>query len=105
MMDLDLRADMVILSGCETGRGDSGTGEGLLGMSWALFIAGSPTTVASKWKVESDSTSELMVDFHRNLHRVSKAKALQEAALTLMKKPEYRHPFYWSGFVLMGEGW
>jgi len=105
MMDLDLRADMVVLSGCETGRGNSGTGEGLLGMSWALFIAGSPTTVASQWKVESDSTSELMVDFHRNLHRVTKAKALQEAALEVMKKPEYRHPFYWSGFVLMGEGW
>jgi CHAT domain-containing protein len=105
MMDLDLRADMVVLSGCETGRGDTGSGEGLIGMSWALFIAGSPTTVASQWKVESDSTSELMLDFHRNLHRVTKAKALQEAALEVMKKPEYRHPFYWSGFVLMGEGW
>ena len=105
MMDLDLRADMVVLSGCETGRGDGGSGEGLMGMSWALFIAGSPTTVASQWKVESDSTSELMVDFHRNLHRVTKAKALQQAALEVMKKPEYRHPFYWSGFVLMGEGW
>ena len=104
MMDLDLRADMVVLSGCETGRGDGG-GEGLIGMSWALFIAGSPTTVASQWKVESDSTSELMLDFHRNLHHVTKARALQQAALEVMKKPEYRHPFYWSGFVLMGEGW
>ncbi len=105
MMDLDLRADMVVLSGCETGRGDGATGEGLIGMSWALFIAGSPTTVASQWKVESDSTSELMVDFHRNLHHSTKAKALQQAALAVMKNPEYRHPFYWSGFVLMGEGW
>ncbi|HEV3197614.1 MAG TPA: CHAT domain-containing protein [Bryobacteraceae bacterium] len=105
MMDLDLRADMVVLSGCETGLGDGGPGEGLIGMSWALFIAGSPTTVASQWKVESDSTSQLMVDFHRNLHRATKAQALQQAALEVMKKPEYRHPFYWSGFVLMGEGW
>jgi CHAT domain-containing protein len=104
MMDLDLHADLVVLSGCETGRGKAAGGEGLIGMSWALFIAGSNTTVASQWKVESDSTSEFMLDFHRRLRNGSKAKALQQAALTLMKKPEYRHPFYWSGFVLMGEG-
>jgi CHAT domain-containing protein/tetratricopeptide (TPR) repeat protein len=105
MMDLDLKADTVVLSGCETGRGTGDSGEGLIGMTWALFIAGSPTTVASQWKVESDSTSDLMIHFHRNLRLSSKAKALQQAALDVMKKPEYRHPFYWSGFVVMGEGW
>jgi CHAT domain-containing protein len=47
----------------------------------------------------------LMIDFHRNLSHFTKAKALQQAALEVMKKPEYRHPFYWSSFVLMGEGW
>ena len=55
MMELDLHADMVVLSGCETGRGGTEGGEGLIGMSWALFVAGSPTTVASQWKVESES--------------------------------------------------
>ncbi len=105
MMDLNLRADMVVLSGCETGRGKAGNAEGLIGMSWALFIAGSPSTVASQWKVESDSTTRLMLGFHRNLQRSTKARALQQAALEVMKRPEYRHPFYWSGFVLMGEGY
>uniref|UniRef100_Q028B5 Tetratricopeptide TPR_2 repeat protein n=1 Tax=Solibacter usitatus (strain Ellin6076) TaxID=234267 RepID=Q028B5_SOLUE len=104
MMDLNLRAEMVVLSGCETGRGKAGNGEGLIRMSWALFIAGSPSTVASQWKVESDSTTRLMLGFHRNLQRSSKARALQQAQLEVMKRPEYRHPFYWSGFVLMGEG-
>ncbi len=104
MMDLSLRADMVVLSGCETGRGKAGNGEGLIGMSWALFIAGSPSTVASQWKVESDSTTRLMLGFHRNLQHSSKARALQQAQMEVMKRPEYRHPFYWSGFVLMGEG-
>jgi CHAT domain-containing protein len=104
MMDLNLRAEMVVLSGCETGRGKAGNGEGLIGMSWALFVAGSPSTVASQWKVESDSTTRLMLGFHRNLQRSTKARALQQAALEVMKRPEYRHPFYWSGFVLMGEG-
>jgi len=104
MMDLNLRADLVVLSGCETGRGKAGNGEGLIGMSWALFIAGSPSTVASQWKVESDSTTRLMLGFHRHLQSSSKARALQKAQLEVMKRPEYRHPFYWSGFVLMGEG-
>src|SRR5581483_10284753 len=62
MMDLDLRAGLVVLSGCETGRGELGSGEGLIGMAWALFIAGSPSTVARQWKVEAESTSEFMLD-------------------------------------------
>jgi CHAT domain-containing protein/tetratricopeptide (TPR) repeat protein len=53
MMNLNLSADMVVLSACETARGRIGAGEGVIGMSWALFIAGSPTTVVSQWKVES----------------------------------------------------
>jgi len=103
MMDLDLHADLVVLSGCETGRGIA-AGEGLIGMAWALFIAGSPATVASQWKVESGSTSDLMLEFHKHLQTAPKARALQQAALEVMKNREYRHPFYWSGFVLMGEG-
>ena len=95
----------MVLAGCETGRGDSGSGEGLIGMSWALFIAGSPATVASQWKVDAESTSEFMLDFHRRLRETSKAKALQGAALATMRKPQFRHPFYWSGFVLVGEGY
>jgi CHAT domain-containing protein len=73
-------------------------------MAWALFIAGSPATVASQWKVDSSSTSDFMLEFHRRLRGNNKAKALQGAALSVMRNPAYRHPFYWSGFVLLGEG-
>ena len=105
LMGLNLHAGMVVLSACETGRGSVGGGEGLIGMSWALFVAGSPATIASQWRVDSASTSELMLDFHTRVHDTgNKAKAMQQAALALMKKPEYRHPFYWSGFVVMGQG-
>jgi CHAT domain-containing protein len=54
--------------------------------------------------VESDSTTQLMLGFHRHLKGSTKARALQQAALEVMKNPDYRHPFYWSGFVLMGQG-
>ncbi len=107
LKDLDLKADLVILSACDTARGKISNGEGVIGMTWASFIAGAPTTVASQWKVESSSTTELMLEFHRQLlakPRISKAEALRRASLKLMKIPKYRHPSYWAGFVLVGDG-
>ena len=110
IMKLDLHANLVVLSACQTARGELGEGEGLIGMSWAFFIAGASTTVVSQWKVDSASTARLMVDFHRTLRgtdkqlAVSKAEALRQAALKLMSDPKYRHPFFWSGFVVVGNG-
>ncbi len=107
MKDLNLNAEMVILSACETARGRVSNGEGVIGMSWALFIAGVPTTVASQWKVESTSTTELMLEFHRQLltgKNISKAEALRQASLKLLKNPKYKHPSYWAGFVMVGDG-
>jgi CHAT domain-containing protein/Tfp pilus assembly protein PilF len=107
---LDLKADLVVLSACETGRGRVGAGEGIIGLTWALFVAGSPTTVVSQWKVESASSTRLMLEFHRNLlsktkkSQVSTAKALQEAAVKMLRSADYRHPFYWAGFVVVGDG-
>jgi CHAT domain-containing protein len=109
LMQLDLKADLAVLSACETARGRFGAGEGVIGLTWALFIAGVPSTVVSQWKVESASTRELMIDFHQRLMAPSKAKmtkaeALRQAALKLMKSPSVNHPFYWAGFVLVGDG-
>jgi CHAT domain-containing protein/tetratricopeptide (TPR) repeat protein len=107
MKDLNLNAEMVVLSACETARGRFGSGEGVIGMSWSLFIAGAPTTVASQWKVESSSTTELMLEFHRQLltgKNISKAEALRRASLKLLKMPQYKHPSYWAGFVMVGDG-
>lgn len=112
LMQMDLRADLFVLSACETARGRVGAGEGVIGMSWALFIAGVPTVVVSNWQVSSASTTELMLDFHRHLTapraRVrtadAKAEALRQASLALLKSPDYRHPFYWAGFSLIGDG-
>ncbi|HKY42075.1 MAG TPA: CHAT domain-containing protein [Pyrinomonadaceae bacterium] len=108
LMQLDLQADLVVLSACETARGRIGAGEGMIGFSWAMFIAGVPSIVVSQWKVESAGTRDLMVDFHRGLlstkSKPTKTEALRQAALKLMKNPETSHPFYWAGFVLVGDG-
>jgi len=104
LMGMDLKAEMVVLSACDTARGAVGVGEGMIGMTWALFIAGVPTTVASQWKVPSETTTRLMVDFHKKAKEMSKAEALREAALEMVKDPRYRtKPFYWAGFVVMGD--
>lgn len=110
MMNLDLKADLVVLSACETGRGRVGAGEGMIGLTWALFVAGSPTTVVSQWKVEAASTTALMLEFHHRLQPTAKrphtstAAALRQASLKLLDNRAHRHPFYWAGFVVVGDG-
>jgi CHAT domain-containing protein len=110
VMTLDLHEDIVVLSACEMAGGAIGGGEGLLGMSWAMFVAGSPTTVASSWKVDAASTSALMTDFHRGLRArlagksVTKAEALRQATVAFLARSEFRHPYYWAGFVMLGDG-
>ena len=108
IMNMNLRADLAVLSACETANGRISPGEGVMGMSWAFFVAGTRSMLVSQWKVNSASTSQLMVHFYQSLEssqshsKASKAGALRNAALKSMKDPRYRHPFYWAGFVLVG---
>ena len=91
ILDMDLRADVTVLSACETARGRYRFGEGLIGTSWAFLVAGTPTTVVSQWKVDSASTRELMVAFHRNLKSGGKgeltkrSEALRSSILQLLQ--------------------
>jgi CHAT domain-containing protein/tetratricopeptide (TPR) repeat protein len=64
---MELHADVAVLSACETARGKVHEGEGVMGMSWALFVAGTPTTVVSLWQIDSAGTAKLMTVFHRAL--------------------------------------
>jgi CHAT domain-containing protein len=102
---LNLKTDLVVLSACETARGRVGNGEGMIGLTWSFFVAGVPSIVASQWRVESVSASELMVEFHRSLNlRKSKAEALRQASLKLLRSKSYKHPLYWAGFIVVGDG-
>jgi CHAT domain-containing protein len=102
--DMKLSASLVVLSACETADGKYLAGEGLIGLSWSFLAAGSQSAIASQWRVASSSTTDLMIAFHRNLQQhIPKAEALRRAELTLAHDPRYDHPFYWAGFVLLGE--
>ncbi len=111
IMKMDLNADLAVLSACDTARGKVSAGEGVIGLSWALFVAGCPSVVVSQWKVESASTTKLMLEFHRRLKanvvqpksQATKAAALRQAALKLLASKEYQHPFYWAAFIVVGD--
>jgi CHAT domain-containing protein len=107
IMNMRLNADLAVLSACETGNGRISPGEGVIGMSWAFFVAGARSVVVSQWGVNSASTSQLMRSFYQALARKNepnsrnKSQALREASLRLLNDRRYRHPFYWAGFVLV----
>ncbi|MGI8838886.1 MAG: CHAT domain-containing tetratricopeptide repeat protein [Pyrinomonadaceae bacterium] len=107
IMNMKLNADLAVLSACETANGRISPGEGVMGTTWAFFVAGARSMLVSQWKVNSASTTQLMANFYSALQsgpstQGKKAQSLQEATTRLMKDDRYRHPFYWAGFVLVG---
>jgi CHAT domain-containing protein/tetratricopeptide (TPR) repeat protein len=98
-----LRADVVMLSACETAVGVSRRYEGLYGLARAFLFAGARSVGASLWQVSDASTARLMGAFYREYARgVGKAEALRQAQLALLRDKRYADPYYWSGFVLIG---
>ncbi|MEM9217559.1 MAG: CHAT domain-containing tetratricopeptide repeat protein [Cyanobacteria bacterium P01_F01_bin.150] len=100
ILDLDLSAELVVLSACDTGRGRI-TGDGVVGLSRSLIVAGTPSVVVSLWSVPDAPTAELMVEFYQQLqHTSNKAKALRQAMLKIL--PNYPKPKDWAAFTIIG---
>jgi CHAT domain-containing protein len=98
---LDLRADLVALSGCSTGVGRV-SGDGIVGLSRAVIYAGAPSVLVSQWDVSDVTTAFLMDQFYGGLAAGrSKARSLRDAQLATLKR--YPHPMLWAAFVLVGE--
>jgi CHAT domain-containing protein/Tfp pilus assembly protein PilF len=132
IFDMEIKANLVTLSACETAlvkgeTGDFPQGDDLVGLSRAFIHAGAPSVVASLWKVSDDSTVQLMRNFYQNMRSMSKAEALRKAQMDLMKSTvrftvtragggliqsaqkgseeviECSHPFFWAPFILLGD--
>jgi len=100
--DRSLPLDLVVLSACQTGLGKV-SGDGMLGLSRAFLIAGARTVVVSQWSVDDAATAALMVEFYREyIRHGQKAIALQTAMASVRSTPDYRHPRYWSAFMVVG---
>ena len=100
ILDLTLQADLVVLSACNTGKGNI-TGDGVIGLSRSLMAAGVPSVVVSLWAVPDAPTAELMVAFYKALQQTpDKAAALRQAMLSTLQT--YDDPTNWAAFVLLG---
>jgi len=102
---LDLRAELAVLSACQTGLGEDVRGEGLVGLTRSFMYAGVPQMVVSLWNVNDRSTAELMRRFYRGMyaHNLAPAAALRCAQLSMIKDQKWGDPYYWSPFVFQGE--
>jgi CHAT domain-containing protein len=101
---LDLsKASLVTLSGCESGLSKIGTGDELIGLPRAFIYAGTPSVLASLWKVDDLSTALLMTEFYKNLKTMPKSLALQQAQISIRNTCKDNHPIFWAPFVLIGD--
>ncbi|RCJ29889.1 hypothetical protein A6769_35160 [Nostoc punctiforme NIES-2108] len=94
--------ELLVLSACQTAKGNK---RSALGMAGVAAQAGAQSIISSLWLVDESSTAILMQEFYKALKNgLTKAEALRQAKLSLSSNPKYVHPYFWSGFVLVG-GW
>jgi CHAT domain-containing protein len=103
--NLNLPADLVVLSACNTGLGKEVRGEGLVGIVRGFMYAGAARVVASLWKVDDEATAELMKRFYQQMLQggLTPAAALRAAQVEMWQHKRWHSPYYWAAFVLQGE--
>jgi len=105
--NLDLKAELVVLSACRTGLGAEVPGEGVLGLTRGFMYAGAPRVIVSLWEVSDEATAELMRRFYWSMLSArpvpTPARALRAARLSMRADPRWQEPSYWAPFVLQGD--
>lgn len=103
---LNLSADLIVLSSCETGLGKNINGEGIVGLTHGFLYAGAQGVVTSLWRVDDRATADLMARFYQAMLKdgLTPSAALRAAKMSMWKQGRWRHPYYWAGFVLQGNG-
>jgi CHAT domain-containing protein/Tfp pilus assembly protein PilF len=103
--NLNLPAELVVLSACETGLGKEINGEGLIGLTRGFMYAGANRVVASLWSVNDAATAELMTSFYQGVLRdkLPPAAALRQAQSHMWKRARWKSPYYWAAFQIQGD--
>ena len=118
---MEIPADLVVLSACETGEGKVVQGEGIMGLTRAFMFAGAPRVICSLWKVDDEATRALMVKFYElwNLGRSPRTRASEASRRgpgpgcrrprrcgrrrrSCASQEKWKHPYYWAAWVLWG---
>jgi tetratricopeptide (TPR) repeat protein len=102
LSDMKMRSDLVVLSSCDSGLGESADEEGARGLAFSLLRAGAGNVISTLWKIDDDVSSRLMVSLYEHLLKSNEtpAEALRQAQLEIKKSGRTAHPFYWAGFVI-----
>ncbi|MGD1803841.1 CHAT domain-containing protein, partial [Dapis sp. BLCC M126] len=105
IFNLNLPAELVVLSACKTAWGKDIKGEGLVGLTRGFMYAGAKRVIGSLWYVDDEATAELMSEFYQGMleEGVSPVEALRQAQLEIMEQQGWQHPYYWGAFTLQGE--
>ncbi len=103
---LNVTAELVVLSACDSAAGQNVNGEGVMGLSYAFLRAGAKQVVSTLWSIDDAKSRELMIAFYKELMRNGKnaAAALRQSQLTLMRQSHNSSPYYWAGFELTSVG-
>jgi CHAT domain-containing protein len=103
--NLDLQADLVVLSACQTALGKAAKGEGLIGLTRGFMYAGAGRVMASLWRINDRSTAELMRYFYEGMFQqhLTPAASLRAAQIKMWQTNEWRSPHHWAAFVLQGD--
>ncbi len=105
VFNLNLPAELVVLSACQTGLGQEVKGEGLIGLTRGFMYAGASRVLVSLWSVNDEATSELMTRFYKKMlqENLKPAAALRAAQIEMLQDTRWEVPFYWAAFTLQGE--
>ncbi len=98
LLDIKLKADLVILSSCDSGSGLLFKGEGKFDWARYFILAGARSVISSLWEVD-DNASKLIFNYFYTSKKPSYEEKIREAKIKLKKNPKYSHPYYWGGFV------
>ena len=103
ILQLNIKADMVVMSGCQTGRGSIASGEGVIGLPRVFFYAGAKSVLSSLWPVSDEASAEFMGQFYSNLARgLGRSRSLRLAKIKMLET-RFKHPFFWAPYVLYGD--
>lgn len=103
---MQLRAELAVLTACETGSGTIHSGEGIMSLAHSFMFAGCPSVIMSLWKIDEKTNAQIITDFYKYLQQgKSKSEALRKAKLKFIESNtnELANPFYWGGLCVIGD--
>ena len=102
VFDLNLKANMVVTSACQTAIGKIGKGDEIVGLTRAFIYAGVQSVLGSLWNISDEATADFMYTFYANMQTLGKVESLRQAQLKMIASEKYQHPFYWAAFNMTG---